>query len=256
MTSPLSAAQPEVWFVAGYGRSGSTVTASWLGSWLESVEQGPVHSIGELGPWLRSGPAKSRPVLTCSCGMAVAECRHWDDLIDAGADESSVGIERILSGWIGTLIPVGLLAKIIEQRSLFKAQRHLVDHHGVVVDASKTVMSNANAPRIWAALGREVRVVTVTRPRASVLASRRSAFERQGRRPPMLWRARTVTSRFLATILGNQDARRLGGCRIDYDDRPSFDRFAAVIGIELTEDQLGSPPDHMAGGNRMRYASS
>lgn len=245
---------PDVWFVAGYGRSGSTVTAQWLAATRLNGGR-EVISFGELGPWLSAANSQGDEWPTCSCGKPVDQCGYWQGLIADLADRDGPPprMQRFLSSGIGLFLPRQVLVHLVRRGDLFSEHRGLLAPGSVIVDASKTTLGNANAPRIWAALGAEVSTVTVSRPLGSVIASRRAAFGRQGRRPPALWRVRTVVSRALATFLGQVSQLMTSGVVVRYGDRPECDVLCDALDLDRNEVLSSRPPGHMAGGNRLRY---
>src|SRR5690554_2882613 len=82
-------------YIAGYGRSGSTVLAAVLGSHPEIVSAGELAAAAD--EWFD-------PARCCSCGRPYAGCEFWRGLLDdplaAMAADPSVRATEALSGWL------------------------------------------------------------------------------------------------------------------------------------------------------------
>ncbi len=78
-----------VLYVAGLGRSGSTLLARLLG------EVEGVASVGELHHiWQTGAPVAAADEL-CGCGRAYADCGFWPELLTAVFDGAAVPLERV-----------------------------------------------------------------------------------------------------------------------------------------------------------------
>ncbi len=264
-------ALPRIVYIAGYGRSGSTLLNRLLG------QQPDICGAGELAritDWIES----PRP---CGCGELIAECDFWTRVrrrLPASAKAGhgwQTAIESAIALAVGYWwIPVREREKYRDlQRRLFGAIGE-ADGASIVVDSSKSALriaGRANALRVIAQL--DVLVVHLVRNPHAVLESLRKGTnkELEGRRdgPRKFRRARA----FLGWSLANWAALRFAGrlpqgsaLRVDYEELVSdaqpiltdvgrmlgrpVDRIRAVLdGRESERIQ------HVAEGNRMRRDS-
>jgi hypothetical protein len=73
-------------YVAGYGRSGSTILSIMLGSHAEIAAIGEARFL--LEDW-------GSPIRSCSCGAAYTECAFWKDLLSLGTLELNGDLLRL-----------------------------------------------------------------------------------------------------------------------------------------------------------------
>lgn len=76
-------------YIAGAGRSGTTVLARLLG------EVSQFHNVGEAGRYLFNSKLRAKN-LPCGCGKAMAECPFWKDIVPTISPEMPEAGERLL----------------------------------------------------------------------------------------------------------------------------------------------------------------
>lgn len=142
---------PTVVYIAGYGRSGSTVLDLILGASDQAV------AVGELFMFFR--PAETR---TCSCGRSVAECPFWsevrsvyqarhlaDSRLYVPGNHGDRGL-RFRQKIEGFFVPLWRSPEVRDEytrheRALLAALQHVSGRH-VIVDSSKTAVEVAWRP--------------------------------------------------------------------------------------------------------------
>lgn len=238
-----------IYYVAGYGRSGSTTLGRVLASEHRAL------GVGEAAKLQRD---VFDPSVTCTCGRTYLACEYW-----AGVEkalESLTETPRPLRPWIGGLLglflPMSMLRRLVDQSGF--SPRHpgvtlaqglsvlVFEAGGNLVDTSKTTRRAANRPRVWRAIGQDVHVVTARRPLQGVIESHRAAQVRHGRRGRW-WRsaATVVPARAMALVAARWSARSSGG-------------HATVVHLEEILDRVHHldaeiPREHLVAGNRGRH---
>lgn len=256
-----------VWYVAGYGRSGSTV----LGTLLQALPK--VVHVGELGELPRVVQAGE----LCSCGRIIGACDHWSQILHSWRGERDRESLETLSRYDtgGQLHRVRrLVCDLVrdscavdeylgETKALLEAIRL---HTGaeVIVDSSKDPLRAVLLSRID---GLDLRVVHLTRDcravSASLLKSHNRALEKGvgrtiQRRPvwqsAAAWTVRNAQIEVLLHWIG------LGG-RVRHEDIGSdvvgtVRRLVEDLGWETSPTEMGleGPLEvgHIVAGNRLR----
>lgn len=268
-------ARPKILYLAGWGRSGTTILANILGQLDGFVSAGELHYIwsrGFEGDWL------------CGCGVPLASCPQWSSVFDRGfGGRTKVDLQEVL-----------LAKRAVRLRSLltlWRASRRLrpgaygvalgrlyggifgASSASVVVDASK---SPADAVVAAGLSEYEVFVVHVVRdPRAVAfswgwrsLASGRSAedgfLDRIGWvRSTAMW---LVFNIVIETIVRSAVRGRVARMRYeDFVKRPVEAvelilaflgvRDAARAGVFVTPHAVKLSAVHTASGNPNRFAT-
>lgn len=150
---------PTVVYIAGYGRSGSTVLDVLLGNCPE------VCAVGELFMFFRPGETER-----CGCGASVADCRFWQAVRDEYRrlmgelpdDAQGLAFRRQVEGVGSLFVPRKHPRYAESQRALLSA---VVTAGGVttVVDSSKTAIEVARRPAALRAAGMRVKVIHLIR---------------------------------------------------------------------------------------------
>jgi hypothetical protein len=126
----------KILYIAGYGRSGSTVLDIVLGNHSE------ITGVGEVTYLLDDYAGTRRQ---CSCGMPYTECNFWKDLFPHGAPTS--GLPQLVRKMEKLSSLPGLLLSLItsKERDAYRAYQaklfgHVVSQTGksIVVDSSKS----------------------------------------------------------------------------------------------------------------------
>jgi hypothetical protein len=248
-----------VLYVAGYGRSGSTVVDRVLGAHPEML------SAGEISTALRHLFAES----SCGCGEEVEACPIWGpvrravpeladaarrDELDAARDRA----ERI--GAIGAAEAYAdLTGRVLD--ALFDSGAR------VVIDSSKTAWRQARRPALLASLGFDVRVLHLVRdPRGCVWSLKRGDNLKLEARASDVALQAPVLRGIVGWTAANAAAAAAGlslpHLRVRYEDFVSdteavLDRIGELVGLDMAvvKAALASgdvPPAHQLAGNRMR----
>lgn len=251
---------PRVVYIAGYGRSGSTLLDALLGSHEAIVGGGELVNLFSRAA---SGGA-------CACGERVAECPFWSKVLDRVRSdlpelswEDADAITRHRDG-VSTLRRSGgtrIYAPL--WRSVFAAISE-IGNARVIVDSSKTSHDAYRRPVALASAGLTVSVVHLVRdPRAIVWARLRWSRPLVGGRAgslgpdiPPATAVRTVSG-WMAANRAVRDADIL----LRYEDlvaepREVLRKLQPVVGEDLGPviDHLDAPvdPGHGIGGSRWR----
>ncbi len=257
-------------YVAGYGRSGSTLLALLLGTHPD------IRSLGEAGMiWEQL----KLPDSECSCGATLASCDFWRPIRQRVLDacdldtiaRAAVAEEHFFRRFVPGLHSAGTLYR--------DANRLLLDvaagSHGIghVVDTSKTAYRFAWRPRaLYRRCGIEVRILHLMRRPSRVLASclkgRNSRLSRalpDHRRFEVM---RTLVGWNLANLFAALNGRILGTeryLRVDFDDLlqspgAQLSRIGKFLGVDLdpvaARVRAGEPltSAHLISVNRMARA--
>ncbi|MBX6362410.1 MAG: sulfotransferase, partial [Gemmatimonadetes bacterium] len=259
-------------YIAGYGRSGSTILSAILGAHASMI------AVGELtfghDDW-------RNPLRRCSCGQEYAACGFWGELLrreprllSARVAAEVRRVERLASPvWLGA----GWVRRA--RRELYRdIQQRLVDliversGKSVVVDASKSArLAAARTVALARLAGHEVYVLHLVRDGRATLAS----LLRTGSNWLLEGHVRPLPLPALRAVVGwtrsNLCAALLRAChgrdrylRMRYEDFvadpvTSVRRIGAFVGTDMEPlvDRLrtGStfPVGHVVGGNRVRF---
>jgi len=262
---------PLVVYVAGYGRSGSTLLDTLLGS------HPAMFGAGEVASFFETWPSGGR----CSCGQGYAECAFWPNVMaraafpalkEMSSEEITARTRRVESSF--NPLSSGSPSDRQFYGDLWRAMLSAIQQESgksIVVDSSKS--SRAVSRRIWALselVGAKVRVLHLVRdPRALMWSALRGSNRLlEAGRPAALsggvlralvgWslanasvdaaRAQNPHLSFLQLryedLAGNPAHTLRGlGAFLDVDFEPVVERIAK---------QLPFDPGHGVGGNRMR----
>lgn len=259
-----------VLYIAGYGRSGSTVLDVLLGAHEQVVSTGELVYLGK--EW--SGHDR-----VCACGSDYQQCSFWKDVFATYEEakeltqltqrvESRSRLFHLLSDAISTQDRRAYRRRI---RSLFSCIARKTGAK-VVVDSSKSARDAAG--RFWAlqnVAGIDVRVVHLTRDGRSVLRSvveKGTNWAAEGyRKEKRLLAARTTIGWTLANGLTWALGTALDGDRyrrVRFEDllenpEPVLRRVGKFAGLDLSSviHRISSgqsfPVGHNVGGNRVRH---
>ena len=229
---------PEILYILGAGRSGSTLLERLLGSARGVVAVGELHCLWRM-------PLEE---LTCSCGAPARACGFWRDvrrgagLTDAALGElralehASVRHRRIL-GALGRLDQfhrqAGVRQFLDTQQRLFDAVADITGA-GVIIDNSKA------APRGWALSAMDnVRIVHIRRRPGEVVAAWRRVKPDPSLGGPMHRpsAAAAAATWLLTELSAARLGKRRGMVRLDYDDLVASPE-AALARIGVATDQI------------------
>lgn len=259
-----------VLYIAGYGRSGSTVLDVLLGSHDQAVSVGELVYLGE--EWQHGER-------TCACGREYKHCPFWEDVFSSSEEANewkrlARRIEsrgRLLSLVSGAISDRDRDAYRGRARALFSriAKR---GRASVVVDSSKSARHAAG--RFWAlhnVAGLDVRVLHLVRDGRDVLRSvieKGSNWAVEGYRDKKRFLgARTITGWVLANSLAWMCGKALGKdryLRIRFEDllsdpAPVLEQIGNFVGMDLSSVVRRAASGrtfsvgHNVGGNRIRH---
>jgi hypothetical protein len=243
MTRP---ARPVVLYLAGVGRSGSTLLANLLG------QLPGVINVGEASRYL-SNAAMSDRDLPCGCGRPLARCDFWSGL-DAGevAGMREFGTRLLRFRYLPCLLRPALLPGFERRlasyrRSLGGLYRGIAERSGcaVIVDSSK---SPTNALALSGVDGVDLHLVHLVRDPRGVASS--------WRRPKQYLRARSPLRVLAWWFAFNLAAETLRSRATSYTlvryEEFSRDPRAVLAGL-ARRCGLTDPVDHVVDGGRARW---
>ena len=245
-------------YVAGYGRSGSTLLERILAAAPRTIGAGEVRNL----LWLDD------PEHRCACGERLTECPVWGPVVHAIEPViQQYGRERLVRAQLASeaFTPRGFVGSDGEAnaellRALYGALGQAAD---TIIDSSKTDRLSARRPAAMRRAGLDVRVVHLVRDPRGCLASTRKGDNRKLERGepadiPFV-HARTTLSWLLANGAAETLSRRH---RVRYEDlvRDAETVLRELgtfleIDVEPCLEALASgelPPAHQLTGNRMR----
>ena len=218
----------KVLYVAGYGRSGTTLLDRSLG------QTNGVLSLGELALAGRVAADESH---TCSCGEELTKCSLWREI---------PSFPPVPSEHLGLLLPVPRMKrKRVGSRAawsrFFDSIEAALDDTAVIVDSSKTTYARAARPWLLAAEGHAVFPVLIWRDLPSVLESRAAARSARGERS-MSWvvLAEGFISWTFANVVGLIAVWKLKGRVIAFDDLVDDKDELANWLVGEAEEQFGT----------------
>lgn len=251
-------------YIAGYGRSGSTLLDRLLGLLPD------VRGLGEVArlPWHLRAPHRA----ACACGTTLGACPFWSRVVAAhdpalraaGGPAGAWRLVRRYEGarrlWLPALASgTGYERYAAFARGVLVAVRRETGA-GVLVDSSKSARNSAARPLALAALGEDVRVVHLVRPLRGVLEAVRGYDERS----PLLRAPRTAAGYAAANLAARTVGRRIGPDRfltVRFDDLLAdagreVARIAAWAGLALPASwpDVAETFNHRFSGNRSRLA--
>lgn len=265
-----AAEELSVIYIAGYGRSGSTVLDVLLGSHERAVSVGELVYLGD--EWMH----KDR---MCACGMSYRNCPFWAEVLRGPREAMEltraarqVETRRALPCLITGTLPLE------HRRSYRNRMRHLfasiADRGGanLIVDSSKSARHAAG--RFWALrniAGLDVRVLHLVRDGRDVLNSvieKGTNWAAEGYQEEKAYRAeRTLAGWEIANCLAWALGMSLGEdryFRVHFEDLLSkpksvLSNIEAFAGIDLSSimEKVAARQSfsigHNVGGNRLRH---
>lgn len=261
-------ARPRILYIAGYGRSGSTVLDIVLGSHPSAVGLGEVTYLFEEAVLDRK----------CACGKPFRECSLWHGAL------AEVGDPRRAAKTIRVVERRLFLPWLVLGRGLFLPRRRYAAIQGallahvrrvcgapVLVDSSKTARGAAGRALALAwFLAEDVRVIHLVRDAREVLRSlvaTGSNWALEGRAsPPRLpaframsgWLLSNLSAAFLGRLLGRRRYLRLRFHDLLDDPEAVLTRICEWAGLDtagIREAASKRGPfraGHQVGGNRLR----
>lgn len=258
-------------YIAGYGRSGSTLLSMVLSAHPD------VASVGEVAflPDDRLDPSR-----TCACGASYAECDLWSSV--TALEEGMAGgalrrIERFAS--LAPHLLWGIGGPDADRYGRFQqrlfAEVTELEGASVVVDSSKTAWRTAGRPLALARLADlDVRVLHLIRSGNETLRSlvevgsnwalegHREAKSLPGLRATVGWVTANLTASCLRLALG--DSKYMQVRFEDFLENPvsTVERIGGFVGLDMgpVSDRLRADGSfesgHSVGGNRIRHQES
>jgi hypothetical protein len=274
--------RPQLLYIAGYGRSGSTFLERLLHC------QPQITACGEMAAFLRMYASEAE---RCSCGRNLSECDFWGAVAQELDDRDIFASEfprfrRIQkkreAHWShgGSLFPSRFHSSYAEfMRPFFEALTHRAPAHQILIDSSKTAYSSPYRPVAISQLGQyKVRVIHVVRDVRGVVWSVMKGLNRRMEKGELYTPRLPVMRAVAGWGFANRAAERLKGyfgeenyCLVRYEDLMEdpvriIERISALWDIDLQESMrvaqeaengstLQLPPMHQLAGNRMRFST-
>ena len=260
---------PRVLYIAGYGRSGSTVLDTILGSHESAVSCGEVTFLLDT---------YHDPHQSCACGAPFPACPIWAGLSEKLNVEQAAGVVRVVERRPAPPWPARtptLAEKTLDEyrRIVSVVYDHLATAVGasVVIDSSKTAAAAALRPVRLVQAGMDVRTVHLRRGLAATLrSSKRSNRELEGLGKIRLQPLRSVPGYLLANLYARHAVHQIGptaGLNVAYDQllaRPIevIESIGRLIGLDYGEIGRRAAAGeaftvgHNVGGNRVRRQGS
>lgn len=260
----------KVIYIAGVGRSGSTILDIVLGSHANFVSLGEIAHL--LDFWIQGGRQ-------CACGQDYRDCPFWRPFLETVPDPVPVfRVCRQVEKW--SALPLLLSGRVGPQtRRVYQDyQRALIDHvqqqtgkQGGIIDSSKTTrLTSLRWLALQRLLGQEVYVIHLVRNGLDVLNSVSSKGSNQaieGYQDIPFAVQRALIS-WLLINLGTMALGRLadGYLRLRHEDfladptRHLYD-IGQLCEIDMSaviaqvEQDAAFPTGHLIGGNRLRLAA-
>ena len=240
-----------VLYVAGYGRSGSTLLGDLWAQECNVQHLGELSNIGSHEFWNRA---------RCSCGET--PCEFWEAIrskVNALPTVPLWSRSKCLTGLPGLLIPGFALKHIVHRipagaafpgHSLPQLTQVIAEEcGGTFVDSSKTTFGSANRPRVFKCAGFDVEVRTAVAPYRRVLNSYNAALGRRNAKPKSTTPIKVAISRRLALFAAAFQAFSLGQPSKKY-------QLDALITEFNREDRKRTSTQHTIAGNRHRLSGS
>jgi len=269
---------PTVVYIAGYGRSGSTVLDLILGA------SDSIAAVGELFMFFR--PSETR---NCSCGSPVAECPFWSEvrrvyqarhLVDSrlyvpgNKGDRGFRFRQKIEGMFVPLWPSPEVRDeyVRHERALLAALEHVSGRH-MIVDSSKTAVEVAWRPTaLMQYCGAKVKLIHLVRDgRAvmwSVMRGCNRKLEQRDADPRLSFpRLRSVLGWTLANLAAWQQGRQLpkeNVLAVSYEDlardpAAELTRIGQFLELDLSpviariEAREPLAAGHSISGNRLRH---
>lgn len=279
MTEPDGASQaevagglPKLVYIAGYGRSGSTLLSIMLG------QQREIFGAGEIITLARHVWENNE---YCSCGSPIQTCVFWRKTIDLwfeGQGATFLSDYAKLQDRFESMFGISRMLRHTLERSRFEEySRHTLrllrtiaaqsDRH-LVVDSSK---HPGRAAALASIPGLEVYVIHLVRDGRGVAWSLLKSYERDERvglqkeirpkpviRTAFRWATVNLATEFLAARLGKRRLIRVRYEDFTRDPGESLTKIGDMIGVVLDTIQAGKPlePGHQMAGNRLRMSAA
>lgn len=238
-------------YVAGYGRSGSTLLGDLWAQECNVQHLGELCNIGSNEFWDQE---------RCSC--AVTPCKFWEVIrskVNALPTVALWNRTECLAGLPGLLIPGFALKHLVHRipagtafpgHSLPQLTQVIAEEcGGTFIDSSKTTFRSANRPRVFKCAGFDVEVRTAVAPYRRVLKSYKAAMGRRNEKPKPTTPLKVAISRRLALFAAAFQAFSLG--------KPSKKHQLDASIAELNrEGHRSTSIQHTIEGNRHRLSGS
>lgn len=239
-------------YVAGYGRSGSTLLGDLWAQECNVQHLGELSNIGSHKFWDRA---------RCSC--AATPCKFWDAIrskVNALPTVPLWNRTKCLAGLPGLLVPGFALKHLVHRipagtafpgHSLPQLTQVIAEEcGGTFVDSSKTTFGSANRPRVFKCAGLDVEVRTAVAPYRRVLNSYKAALGRRNEKPNLTTPLKVAISRMMALFAAAHQAFSLG------QPSKTYQLDALITELNREDRESSSTPQHTIAGNRHRLSSS
>lgn len=265
-------AKLKIVYIAGYGRSGTTLLSIALG------EHPAICSAGELHELTRSAWSQNN---FCSCGARMRDCSFWGSVmrrwLGSAPDAVLDAYQRVQSPIENSFMPSFL--KTGPQSKVFAERTHALFDEIAAASGNTVIVDSSKLPGRAGALARDrdldLYVIHLVRDGRGVAWSLRKAYQRDAKAGVQReLKPKPTVRTSLRWSLVNLAAERLAGAvgkdrylRVRYEDFAAdpaavLGRIGAMIGVDLgavganLKDGAGMNPRHQLAGSRLRMNSS
>lgn len=267
---------PKLVYIAGYGRSGSTLLSIMLG------QQRKIFGAGEITTLARHVWKNNE---YCSCGSSIQTCVFWRKAIDLwleGQVATFLSDYAKLQDRFESMFSISRMLRHTLERGRFEEySRHTLrllrtiaaqSDRSLVVDSSKLP---GRAAALASIPGLEVYVIHLVRDGRGVAWSLLKSYERDERvglqkeikpkpvmRTAFRWASVNLATEFLASSLGQQRFIRVRYEDFTRDPGESLVKIGDMIGVDFGQGiaaiQARKPlePGHQMAGNRLRMSTA
>lgn len=267
-------------YIAGYGRSGSTILDLSLARHPQAVSGGEIYRAAEIF---------SDPEALCTCGNRLADCPVWGPVRPIYEEsargfggltglqeafstyEGIKGLRAIRRGGPDRSSEIGLVWEKLNTLS-FSALARSAENATWVVDSSKTARGAAARPVLLSQLtGNQLMLLPMQRSLPGVLASARKGSNRAMEKGQASGGSLFVARSLMGWILANASSRRSATlvppenvmAPLWYEalrraPKTELETILTYIGLNAAEwtRPRSTEKIHMIGGNRTRFTSS
>lgn len=272
MMDAWTVGRPKLVYIAGYGRSGSTLLSIMLGLHKD------IFGTGELTTLARHVWANNE---YCSCGSPIRECVYWGPVGAAWCEEQRTTLLSDYSKLQDRFETIFSLSRVL-RRTLCKSEFGEYSRH--TVRLLETILSKSNRPLIVdssklpgraAALagvpGLDLYVIHLVRDGRGVAWSLLKSYQRDEKiglqkeikpksvfRTAFRWAIVNLATEVLALRLGPGHFIRVRYEDLTSDPHGTLTRIGNLIGVELgglgydIDKGMSLQPEHQMAGNRLR----
>ncbi|CAK0740513.1 conserved hypothetical protein [Gammaproteobacteria bacterium] len=253
-------------YIAGYGRSGSTILDIKLGKEFGFVSLGEIKSLYYEVSYY--------PASKCGCGSTYQNCLLWGQIVSSGNLLEKIWMTKIyqsprLIGFLFYILYLVRFWRLPKKATFLSMVKEGIERvrtqypNGVYIDSSKTTWFSVRRPIILSKLGYSIFVIHIHRPLKDVLTSVRSGDnkvlmgDRRKEKPLRVLRA--TFSYFFANLyaaLLKTKFPYLQISQIDLRDHEAktFEKIRNFIAQQKLDGHEFYDISHVVSGNRLKFS--